>query len=58
MLLAETRYYAGERDLLAVIVALDHRKYYLEGAVSLTIVTDHDHKPNVMLQSLYFSFRQ
>jgi hypothetical protein len=46
---AETRYHAGEQELLAVVKALDHWRHYLEGAVSLSIVTDH--KPNITLDT-------
>jgi hypothetical protein len=42
---AETRYHTGEQELLAVVGALKHWRHYLQGAVSLTIVTDH--RPNV-----------
>jgi hypothetical protein len=44
---AETRYHAGEQELLAVVKALEHWRHYLEGAVSLSVVTDH--KPNITL---------
>ena len=44
---AETRYHAGEQELLAVVKAMEHWRHYLEGAVSLSVVTDH--KPNITL---------
>ena len=44
---AETRSHTGEQELLAVVRALFHWRHYLEGAHSLTIVTDH--RPNVTL---------
>jgi len=40
MLPAETRYHAGEQELLAVVRANMHWRHYLEGAVSLRVVTD------------------
>jgi hypothetical protein len=46
---AETRYHAGEQELLAVVKALEHWRHYLEGAVSLSVVTDH--KPNITLNT-------
>ena len=46
---AETRYHAGEQELLAVVKALEHFRPYIEGAVHLTVITDH--RPNVTLYS-------
>ena len=45
MLPAEKNYSVGEQEMLSVIKALEHWRHYLEGAVSLTIITDH--RPNV-----------
>ena len=46
---AETRYHAGEQELFAVVKALEHFRPYVEGAVHLTVITDH--RPNVTLDS-------
>ena len=45
----ECNYSTGEQELLAVIKALNHWRYYLEGAMKVTIITDH--KPNTFLSS-------
>ena len=44
---AERNYLTGEQELLAVVKSLQHWRYYLEGCVKLTVVTDH--KPNTFL---------
>ena len=49
MIRPETNYPAGEQELLAVVRALENWRHYLEGAVSLRVVTDH--KPNITLHS-------
>ena len=45
----EQNYHPGEQELLAVIVALKKWRCYLEGAVGVTVVTDH--KPNTYLDT-------
>lgn len=45
----ECNYSTGEQELLAVIKALTHWRYYLEGATKVTIMTDH--MPNTFLSS-------
>ena len=39
---AETRYSTGEQELLGVVKALKEWRCYLEGCVSLVVVTDHN----------------
>ena len=46
---AETRYFAGEQELLAIFKALERFRPYIECAVHLTAITDH--RPNVTLDS-------
>ena len=46
---AERNYPVSEQELLAVVHALRAWRCYLEGAVGLTIITDH--KPNTFLDS-------
>ena len=44
---AERNYPTGEQELVAVVKSLQHWRYYLEGRVKPTVVTDH--KPNTFL---------
>ncbi|KAJ9515886.1 hypothetical protein QJQ45_016944 [Haematococcus lacustris] len=46
---AQTRYTTGEQELLAIVRALQEWRCYLDGAVGVTIVTDHN--PLVYLAS-------
>ena len=41
MLLAEQNYDIYDKELLAIVVAIKHWKAYVEGAIKLTVYSDH-----------------